>query len=198
MFPRSRVVVVTTPLDPIVDGASFDHLVEVDPVTGANHLSAWLNVGIDHVNALARQRELDRWEVLVADPNVLGRPDSVALLAGEVRRLGVSMAGPSWYGLARPGYPVTFGRDDERTALRRVPNTCFMLAGQDGLRCDESFRWWYAEDDVEMRARRLNGVALVDDTGLVYEREYAPRDDAPSYAAEDHARFVTRWGREPW
>lgn len=192
-----NVVVVTTDRDPVTPDARWP-IVKLVPWDGW-HISAWWNAGLDAIREIvALDYDEATWDVLCVGSDATGKPDSLELLGAEMRRLGVSMAGPSWHGLARPGQPTVFRCDDARTVHHRVQGACFMLPGEENLRCDEAYRWWYTEDDLEMQARCRNGSALVADTGLIHMTDHALDEERFTYAAEDRARYVAHWGREPW
>lgn len=187
--PPNRTVVVTDAIEPAdVDGA---YVVDRDPSDGVN-LARWWNIGLD----LVAERETEHaYEVAVLTSDVLGRPDSLLLLAARLRRDGWSMIGPN---LAAEG-DASWTLDQHRTVLTRVPAECFMLVGEQGLRADERMRWWYADDDLELQARQRGPVGIVGGTGLrLAEPSTVLTDEQRAWADEARALFVAKWNRQPW
>jgi len=132
-------------------------------------------------------------EVAVFASDVVGHPGSIPTLAAAMRLQGWTMAGPTIHG------GNTRQLDGPRTPTERVPGACFMLAAEHRLLCDESYRWWFGDDDLEMRARQCGPVGVVDGTGLELSRPDSPlTPERQRWADEDRARFVETWGCEPW
>lgn len=131
-------------------------------------------------------------EVAVIASDIVGHPDSLTILAGDLRTNALSMAGPAWSGQSR----ILHG---PRTTTDRVPGACFMLAAEHGLLCDEGYRWWYTDDDLEMAAREVAPVGVFTGTGLALSQpDSTLTPERQAWAVEDRARFVTKWGCEPW
>ena len=129
-------------------------------------------------------------EVAVLSSDVVGHPDSLASLASCLRGNALTMAGPADRSLIL---------HDTRTVHDRVPGGCFMLAAEHRLLCDEAYRWWYTDDDLEMQARALGPVGVFAGTGLQFsvpDSELTPERQA--WAVEDRAYFEAKWGGPPW
>lgn len=129
-------------------------------------------------------------EVAVLSSDVVGHPDSLNTLASCLRGNALTMAGPS---------DRSRILDGARTVHDRVPGGCFMVAAEHRLFCDEAYRWWYSDDDLEMQARALGPVGVFAGTGLQFsvpDSELTP--ERQGWAVEDRARFVEKWGCEPW
>lgn len=195
--PTDRVVVVTTTedgLQPIDVGDWADHLVTV-PWDGMR-ISEWWNAGLDFI--ASTRRHDDRWEVLVIGSDAKGTPAGVTALREALRAHTLSMVGPDFHGRLSPGDMEVFGPRDHRDVIRRLPGSCFMVAGEEGLRCDPLLRWWYSDDDLEMQARHLNGAGLVGGVDLLHTTDHPLDEEQTRWATEDRERFVTKWGRQPW
>ena len=132
-------------------------------------------------------------EVAVLSTDVTGTPDSLRRLRDSMRTNACTMAGPNLYG---PDNMILCGVD--RTAHRRVPGGCWMVAAEHRLLCDEAFRWWYTDDDLETQAREVGPVGVFDGTGLTMGPDSALTEERARWAAEDRARYVAKWQREPW
>lgn len=191
----ARVVMVTTCPAP-VDPADVAHLGTLVLYEGTDvNISRWWNLGLGFAydGEIRATGGRDPFEVLVMGSDVSGRPGSVEDLAAGMRARGLVMAGPDW---GDQGDQTWTGR--RRTVFTRVPGPCFMLAGEVGLRCDERFRWWYADDDLEMAARQAGPVGLVTGTGLVHEGDKPLDPEKEIFAAEDLDLYVRKWGVAPW
>ena len=190
--PAERVMIVGTLPDPLtlVDLAGIaEHLV-VFPSTEIS-IAKWWNLGLD---AIAAQAQPDAYEVLVVSSDYVGTVHSVGILALFLRANTLAMSGPEHHS----DQPQIFRRDSVRSAYGRVPGACFMLAGEFGSRADENFRWWYTDDDFEMQARHLSAVGIVPGTGLVSGPDTPLSEQCLQWAQEDRARYVAKWGKEPW
>lgn len=190
------VVVVTTLPDPILahdlQGVA-GHLLTFE--REGLLFGQWLNHGLDY---LAQDPD-GPYEVLCIGSSLRGAPDTVPTLRRALRSERLTMCGPDLFGRVA-GHEVEQHRDDDRTLWNRVPGTCFMVAGELGLRCDDQFRWWYSDDDLEMQARQHGPVGLVGGAGvtLTAPNGHPLSDEQHQWAVEDRAKFVSKWNREPW
>lgn len=186
--PAELTVVVTTTLDPVEPCSLFDTLL-VLPWTG-HHISRWWNEGLDAVDEM---ESTDDHVVVCASSDTIGPPGAVGALASVLRERGWAMAGPNWHGDDTHELPPV------RTVVERVPGACWAMPAHLGARADESFRWWYSDDDLETHLRQLGPVGLVGGTGLVQgEPDSYMTEDQAQHALEDRARYVEKWGKEPW
>jgi hypothetical protein len=132
-------------------------------------------------------------EVAVFSTDVTGHPGSLTRLRDSMRVNNCTMAGPNLYG---PDNMIMAGTD--RTTIRRVPGGCYLIAAEHRLLCDESYRWWYSDDDLETQAREIGPVGVFTGTGLLMGPDSALTDERAAWATEDRAHYVAKWGREPW
>jgi hypothetical protein len=191
-----RLIVVTTDLDTFTEDVCTRLIL---PWAGHRWISQWWNAGLEYVAAQYADDPGAPYQVFLPGSDVRGKPDSVHILAHYLRVADLSMVGPDLHNVT-PGRSdgLRFTRGSRRTIFERVPGACFMVAGEHALRCDESFRWWYSDDDLEMQARCRNGTAVVADTGLRHDTDHALDPEQERQAAEDRARYVHKWGRDPW
>jgi len=195
--PDRTVIVTAQHHDPIptapvtfaIDGDVIDHPPAArllrDRGQGFSIARLW-NLGLTHAY------DHGATSVAVFASDVTGRPDSIPLLADLMATTGCVLAAPALEGETR----ILTG---PRTTHDRIPGGCWMVDARHRLLCDESYRWWYADDDLEMRARKLGPVGLFAGTGLALGPD-AGLDTAEKrgWAEEDRARFVTEHGCEPW
>lgn len=192
----ARVVIVTTLPSAIgeADVAGVADHVLLYPKPGML-FSAWINTGLRFIEAHTGTQPA---EVLCVGSDARGHARSVELLRDGLRDNGLVMAGPDWHNQCTGRPCVSYGAKDERTIWNRVPGSCFMLAAEHGLRMDEAFRWWYSDDDLEMQARAIGRVGLIDGTGFVHDTDHPLDAVQAAHAAEDRRLFVDKWGQEPW
>jgi hypothetical protein len=76
----------------------------------------------------------------------------------------------------------------------RIPGVCMLVAGELGIRFDEAFRWWYADDDFEWQHRKAAGTGLVKGTMIQHGPGRPLTGERAQYAEEDIHRFVAKWG----
>lgn len=189
--PAQRIVLVATHPDPIQQMDISDLAGRcVIAQASERSISQWWNLGLNYVQHFAQPRH----EVAVFSSDMQGTSYSVAAMGTELRRHNLTMVGPNLWG-------TTFERfnlGDERGPCSRAPGCAWMLAGESNLRCDEQFRWWYADDDIEMQARKHSGVGLVPHTGLYGEADTPLNEEKSHWAVEDRQKFIAKWGKEPW
>lgn len=183
--PAERTIVVTScaDSDPIDAAGPWDILV-TDLGADVN-IARWWNLGL-------AAAPTDATHVAVIACDVTGPPGAIDDLAARTAAAGCVMAGPALEDDTR------ILNDLPRTCGDRVPGACFVLDARHGLRVDEAYRWWYADDDLEMRARAVGPVAVFAGTGLTIGPDSELTPERQAWAAEDRLRFVARWGCEPW
>lgn len=196
--PPERLVVVTAadhdPIRRTVGSPRWLRYATLIPVPGPRNIARWWNAGLDHVNG-----DGATWEVFLPGSDVLGETWSVAVLAVELRRRGLTMVGPHFACLCADWSAVeVYAAASRRTVFDRVPGACMMVAGESGLRFDERMPWWYSDDDAETWARHNGGAGLVHGTGLLHPNDHPLDAEQAEHATASRALYVQKWGREPW
>lgn len=183
------VATLPNPLTPRDLGDLAGHVVLFESEEPA--ISKWWNAGLDYI----RDRAAPQYEVLAISSDYVGNDRSVNALAVFLRQNNLTMVGPDHHS----NLPSRIFRiADRRHCQARVPGGCWMIAGESGLRVDESFRWWYSDDDFEMQARQVSGSGVVAGTGLVAEADTPMSELKQQWAREDRPKFAAKWGQEPW
>lgn len=182
-LPPNRVVVVdnssAVPARDALDGMA--RIVAHAP----RNLSALWNVGLDLVAAECPGPH----NVAVLNNDLDVPPGFLDGLADGLR--------------ARPDHVVAY----PDAAARLPPGVCdpigrmtghaFMLRGEEGLRADPRFVWWYGDDDLERQGRVRGQVVCVGGVRLRHLEPNASTVANPELAAiaeEDAARFRAKWG----
>ena len=141
------------------------------------------------------------------------RPHAVAILNDDVRLppdFAAKMTAALRESTATIAFPNQFGASADRvntspgaTLLhRRVTGYAFVVNGTHGIRCDENFKWWYGDDDLDWRARcEYRGTHLVQGVTVdhLYPSQSTNRSHKLTAQAElDRATFIRKHGRAPW
>lgn len=189
-MPAGRTVIVTTEPEPIGPTQIRAAAVLCSPEPGIN-ISRWWNLGLDWI--AAQQTPGEPYEVLCMESDVRIDWPTVTRLRTALREHGLAMVGADWYGVARE--PVEIRRDlVPETVEHRIPGVCMLVAGELGLRFDEQFRWWYADDDFEWQHRKAGGTGLVRDLTIKHGPGRPLTGERAEYAEVDRQRFVAKWG----
>lgn len=153
------------------------------------NMSKWWNLGLDFA---AAQERGENHEVLVLNADAVLAAGAVDRLRVTMREVGAAMATPDRSG--------TRNAPELMTELRPFPKIlsaagyAFMLAGENGLRCDTRFPGWYNDDDIEWQARQRGGVVIEPRAHVQHEGHNTGHE----FGTESHALFVSKWGSEPW
>lgn len=124
----------------------------VDPM----NIQRWWNLGIE--NAVRNDADV----VVVCNDDVAARPGALLELAAHIEA-------------GEPHSPMLVWPDDPVHAAPRVSaitGYCFALDPA-RIRPDESFSWWYGDNDLELRARAMRpdyGVQAVNVSGITHLR----------------------------
>lgn len=186
--PVDRTVVVTTLPEPIHPEA-VQATVLVSPEPGVN-ISRWWNLGLDWI----AKREAGPYEVLCMESDVRISLETLHVLRRELRANRLGMVGADWMEAVH-GQDVEIRRELAPEPMEhRVPGVCMLVAGELGLRFDEQFRWWYADDDFEWQHRKASGTGLVRGQMIGHGPGRPLTGERAEYAAEDVVRFQNKWG----
>lgn len=171
------------------------------PNDGPLNLSAKWNHGLDWAEKVAREAGHDAWQVAILNDDLDLGPDCLELLANAIRRSpDVWIAYPNVHGLElKVGELVATASD--APAGQTMSGYCFMIRGEVGLRCDEQFRWWYGDSDLERQVREAGkqtvcvGGAHVNHLNPM--KSTAENPELLALAKEDEGRFAAKWGLDP-
>lgn len=84
---------------------------------------------------------------------------------------------------------------------KRITGYAFVVNGAHGIRCDENFKWWYGDDDLDWQARRdFQGTWEVDVTvkHLYPSESTNASPERLAQASADRETFIRKWGKPPW
>lgn len=90
-------------------------------------------------------------------------------------------------------------KNPPRSAFDRLCGWAFILDGSDGILANEDLRWWYGDNDIDMKARRLGGTLIL--PGPVPSNRLANQSTTgilAEQAGKDRATFEAIYGPVPW
>lgn len=157
------------------------------------NLSRLWNVGLDWVSDCEGDSE---HFVAVLNDDILTSPSFVQMIASKMDKYEVDLGFPN-----QRGYGVdVIDRSPPATCKNledRMTGYAFVLRGSAHIRANEDLRWWYGDQDVEMKARKGKGTVLV--SGITVEHfdpnGYTNRSPTLSaQAARDRETFRKIWG----
>lgn len=160
-------------------------------------ISALWNTGLDRVAALAQ----GPYDVAVLNDDLRIPAGTLEAVSAAMRAHGCAAAFPDAHHMLAPGAVDVLTEPGPHNLFHRMTGYCFVLRGEDGLRADETMRWWYSDDDLEWRAAQAGGVARVGVATPVthlHPNVSTGRPELAAQAAQDRARFVAKWGTPPW
>lgn len=163
---------------------------------GARNIQRWWNLGLQTVDRLAA-RHGRPYAVAVLNDDVRLPDKCVATLAEALDTAGATVAFPDRAGRLPAGELVVNRDPDGRIDRRhRMTGYCYVLAGEDKMRLDEGFVWWFGDDDLERRAVAARGAVMVGGLKVANLEANGYLDAANrTQINRDRARFLTKWGR---
>jgi GT2 family glycosyltransferase len=106
---------------------------------------------------------------------------------------------PNHHGAAVP--PGGFVRtQSDKMAGQTIAGWCVMLRGEDGLRFDERFAWWYGDTDLERRIRHCGRFVVAVAAGARHLDPLRSTLEDPARLAQaeaDEALFAAKWDVDP-
>lgn len=129
----------------------------------------------------------------MAHEHAAGEPYDVAVLNDDV------IVPPDWFERVSTEMQLTPNLRASagcvhRPADHRMTGYAFILNGDDGLRADEQFQWWWGDSDLEMQARRLRGVVFAGGEDVEHRRPNSTTvGRLAEIAAEDGLRYREKW-----
>jgi len=154
------------------------------------------NVGLETIDALARDNGWEAWDVGLFNDDADVPPGWFDRVSLELRRAGVAACSTDPCGAI--SMPL-LKREPDRDLRTRLCPWAFVVRGEVGMRADEEFGWWWGDTDVDWWCRTHGGV-------LVLPGDVVPNTLANSttvgelaeQAGRDAEYFTRKWGFRPW
>lgn len=89
-------------------------------------------------------------------------------------------------------------------AYDRLTGWAFVLDGEDGILANEELRWWYGDNDIDMKARARGGTLIlpprIEQVGVPNNRHanLSTTGILAEQAGRDRALFESIYGPVPW
>ena len=194
-----RVIVLDNLSDPPIDPDPWHGKVGVAtvPIDPPNISTMW-NIGIVLADVAAHGLDVDQWDIVVLNSDVVVPRGWVTALSTAMRATSAVLAYPDQHG----GTDLVLHTRPEPIDLRqRITGYAYMLRGETGLRLDEDLAWWYGDDDLDWRAREQGGALLLPGVAVEHRCPNGSMNERPELgeqAGRDRATFQQKWGRTPW
>lgn len=186
------VIIVDNASEPAVDdrgwpaNVSVRHVAEQPPNLG----KLW-NAQLDE---LATWNVGQPWNVALLCDDVVVPDDWYARVRDGLRHHGAVAASTHSYAPISTAYVL----HELTNGVDRLCPWAFMLAGERGLRADESMAWFYVDTDLDWRARQAGGSVIVPGAiapNLEVGYWTAAKPELTAQAVRDGETFWTKWHR---
>ena len=180
--------------DEVLERPEKSILFYVSPLEKRN-ISRWWNMGIHWAKKWVRMSSvrITQWDIAILNDDAIVPDDWFGHLSGRMRQMNVAAAS-----MGQVPMPVLHTRPGTTQLHQRMEGYAFMLAGEQGVRADESLEWWFGDNDIDMQSRLKGGTVIL--PGSV-EHRYPNGTTVGELAAQtavDAQRFVDKWGFRPW
>lgn len=133
-----------------------------------------------------------QWDIAVLNDDALPFSNWFSNVARGMRTYGaVAACSGHYFHLHRSPGPVPLDT--------RMTGWAFVLAGEMGIMADPQFEWWFGDDDIDWRARRMGGMLMLP-YGTV-ENRFAngyTTGERMDRTTIDAANFVAKHRMRPW
>lgn len=159
------------------------------------NISRWWNLGIDWAAEQAKLQGDPNWDVVVMNDDVILPMTWVCYVADDMRALDCAAACSGGSGnqisIQRSPGPVN--------VFMRLQGYAFVIAGESGIRAEETMRWYFSDDWVDWVARSKGGMVMFPGCEVTHRTPNGQMTGELHQAvAEDAAKFKEHWGMMPW
>ncbi len=161
------------------------------------NLSRLWNRGFD-VLATTRPAGMDQWDVAVLCDDTAPPPGWFTAVATTMRAVGAVAGSTHQY---QPVCTPLVKTAMDSDLHNRMCGWAFLVAGEAGLRADESLRWWWCDTDLDVQARLRGGMVIAPGPTVVNGLPNDFTHTVPGLAEQagrDRATFAGKWGYCPW
>ena len=160
------------------------------------NISKWWNLGLSLIADRAAEFHYPKWNVAILNDDVILPPDWVKVVSTHMREMKAAAASSGNPSPVRALHTQP-GPVDLST---RLQGFAFILAGEMGVRANETLKWYFSDDHVDWLSRQKGGVLSI--PGYHVEHRY-PNGQVTAeihvQIAEDAKTFAAYWnGLRPW
>jgi hypothetical protein len=160
------------------------------------NISRWWNQGLDYADTHSSLNfDSAKYDVAIINDDVIVPEGWFDAVSGTMRQMGVAAGCSGGTG----GMPVLNTQPVAVPLHTRMQGFAFIVAGELGVRADETLKWYFTDDHVDWKSRELGGVVMI--PGMHVEHLYPNGQLTPELLAQtavDAQTFVDIWGRRPW
>lgn len=170
------------------------HLIAGVGIEEQRNISRWWNVGIDYAKQEALKLGVTAWDIAILNDDVIVPDEWFTTLSNRMR--GMNVAATS---MGPVTLPILHTKPGTTRLDHRMAGFAFMLAGELGVRADETLQWWCGDNDIDMQSRLKGGTVILPDTGVRHlYPDQTTVGELAARTAVDMQRFVDKWGFRPW
>lgn len=160
------------------------------------NISKWWNLGLALIGDWAKGRKLTRWNVVILNDDAIIPDTWVDTVAAKMRQMGAAAAST---GNPNP-IPAFHTHAGPVNLSTRMQGFAFMLAGEKGVRANETLKWYFSDDHVDWSSRQLGGLVSIPG---YHVRHLHPNgqmtQELQEQVARDAEAFTAYWGgMRPW
>lgn len=161
------------------------------------NLSMLWNKQLNLIERHARERTTE-WEVAVLCDDSIAPEGWFSKVKTGLRQFGATAASTGPLG---PREDFLLQRELEGNVYNRMCGWAFVLAGESGVRADETMHWWFADSDLDWQSRQLGGTLICPGPSVINEQPGHWTNTKPELgerAGLDREAFAAKWGYSPW
>lgn len=160
------------------------------------NLSRFWNLGFDYI--ADRWMPTPQWNVAVLCDDVIVPEGWYDAVSSCMRQNGAAAGSThQWNPVTSPILKTVPDND----LANRMCGWAFVLAGEKGLRADESMSWWYCDTDLDWQARANGGMVICPGPVAhnIHPNDWtARRPELNHQSGQDGLTFARKHGGRPW
>ncbi len=86
------------------------------------------------------------------------------------------------------------GKRGNRNLYNKISGYAFALNGKDGIRADESFVWYYGDDDIQHQCEKLNGFGLLNNLPVKNKYAFTSEERFSKQIKKDRITYEKKYG----
>lgn len=195
-----QVIVVDNASDPPVQikiGWPLNVELITDPTQPPNLAKLW-NAQFDRIASIEKWKPCSVWSVAVLCDDAIapeGWFDDV------VTGMGIHQAAVGCTHAIAPVSEFIHKTVPDSDIYNRLTGWAFVVAGEKGLRADESMHWWWCDTSLDWSARQAGGMVICPGPVVPNGVSNGWTNAKPELGAQvglDRDAFERKWGWNPW